>query len=86
VAKLPGMTKDDDLFRPLSEQEQDMVERDVDEQRAYGEAAIDAAPDSPVNAGDVSGLDLPLSAGEREIAQHDLDAAKESNEDELPRT
>ena len=72
-------SKDDDPFRPLSEQEQELVEHDVAEQSAYGEPARDATPDSPVNADDVSGLDLPLTPGEREVAQQDVD-------DELGRT
>ena len=70
-----------DPYRPLSEEEKELVEHDVDEQSRYGEAAATATPGSPVNIDDVYGLELPLSEGERELVQHDVD---EQSGDDAP--
>jgi hypothetical protein len=64
---------EDDLYRPLSEQENELVEHDVQERSGYDEAPAEATPESPVNVVDVSGLDLPLSEGERELVQYEVD-------------
>jgi hypothetical protein len=73
---------DDDPFRPLSEQEKQFVEQDVREQSTYGVSAASAPPDAPVNADDVTGLDLPLTEGEREVAQREVD--EQLGHDERP--
>ena len=49
------------------------MEHDVDEQLRYGETPSAATPGSPVNADDVYGLELPLSEGERELVQREVD-------------
>jgi hypothetical protein len=64
---------EDDEYRPLSEEEKELVEHDVGERSRYGEAPATATPGSPINVDDLYGLDLPLSEGERELVQRDVD-------------
>jgi hypothetical protein len=67
-----GRPDESDPYRPLSEQEEELVEHDLDEQLKYGEAASAAPPGSPVNVDDVYGLELPLSEGERELVRREV--------------
>jgi hypothetical protein len=62
-----------DVWRPLSEEEQNLVDHEVAEHRGYGEAPSTATPESPLNDYDVEGPDLPLSEGERKVVEHDVD-------------
>ena len=74
---------EDDPYRPLSAEEKELVEHDLDEQSRYDETPAAATPGSPVNVDDVFGLDLPLSEGDRELVQREVD---EQSRDDMPGT
>jgi hypothetical protein len=58
---------------PLSEKEREFVEHDAHEQSTSHEAPASATPGHRSNLGDVSGLNLSLSEGERDFAQREVD-------------
>jgi hypothetical protein len=72
---LRGRRKSDqgDLYRPLSPTENELVEHDVAERSKYDQAPAAATPDAPVNADGVDGLDLPLTEGERELVEREVE-------------
>ena len=69
------MNDESDPFGPLSEEEKEFVEQDVEERsERYDGVPAGALPDAPINADHVEGLDLPpLTPGEQAIVQHDVD-------------
>jgi hypothetical protein len=73
LGKRRRKSAENDPYRPLSREEKELVEHDVDEQLRYGQAPNTATPGSPINVDDVYGLELPLSEGERELVQREVD-------------